>query len=391
MTASEISVYSKSMNSQFAPYELTNKEILTQQRELIEAQTVMCAALEAVTDAVLVLNSQRQIVYANRALNNYAEYESLDDIIGLRPGNLLSCVHADERKNGCGITAFCRYCGAAEVILQSFDEALEEDSALKECRIRRTDGSSLDLMVKGTRLQLENEVFSLFSIQDISDLKRRRILERIFFHDILNTVGGIRSLAELQMQSDGESSSPHLKELLFTLSNDLIHEIQAQQDLTAAEAGELNSNFISYPAEAVLQQVVERYRMHHLSQDKQISFEQNSDNRMIKTDDRILHRVLGNMLRNALEASRRGDVIRVGSEVQAGGVKFWVHNRGVIPMDAQMQIFQRSFSTKGSRRGLGTYSIKLLTEKYLNGRVGFSSSEKEGTLFYVIIPEEISV
>lgn len=379
------------MNSQFAPYELADNENIQKQRRLIEAQTVMCEALEAVTDIVLVLNSQRQIVYANKVVNDFVEFESLDEIIGLRPGNLLGCVHADERENGCGITAFCKYCGAAEVILQTFDQVLEGDSALKECRIRRTDGSSLDLLVKGKRLQLEGEVFSLFSLQDISDRKRRRILERIFFHDILNTVGGIRSLAELQLQSDSESSSPHLKELLFTLSNDLIHEIQAQQDLTAAEAGELKSNFISYPAQAVLQQVVERYRMHHLSQDKQISFEQNSDKCMIKTDERILHRVLGNMLRNALEASRKGDVVKVGSEAQGGAVKFWVHNRGVIPRDAQMQIFQRSFSTKGSRRGLGTYSIKLLTEKYLNGQVGFTSYEKEGTLFYVIIPEEISV
>lgn len=384
-------MYSNSMNSQFAPYELADKEILSRQRKLIEAQTVMCEALEAVTEAVLVLNSRRQIVYANQALQDYAEYGSLDEVIGLRLGNLLSCVHAQERENGCGITAFCKYCGAAEVILHTFDEAVADDSALKECRIRRTDGSSLDLLVKGKRLQLQGEVFSLFSIQDISDRKRRRILERIFFHDILNTVGGIRSLAELQLQDDEQSASPRLRELLFTLANDLIHEIQAQQDLTAAEAGELKSIFIAYPAETVVQQVVERYRLHHLSQGKQIRYVQNSASRMVRTDERILQRVLGNMLRNALEASRKGDVIKVGSEVQPGAVKFWVHNRGVIPQDAQMQIFQRSFSTKGSRRGLGTYSIKLLTEKYLHGRVGFNSSEKEGTLFYVIIPEENSV
>jgi len=391
LTVPQISVYSKIMNSQFASYELVDTEIILNQRRMIESQTVMCEALEAVTEAVLILNSNRQIVYANTAVRQFAEFASLDEIIGWRPGNLLSCVHARGLENNCGTTAFCRYCGAADVIVRTFDEALDDTSSLKECRIRRADGSGLDLIVKGRRLRMEDETFSLFSMQDISDRKRRRILERIFFHDILNTVGGIRSLAELQLQSDAESPSPHIQELLFTLSNDLIHEIQAQQDLTAAEAGELTSTFIAYPADAVLQQVVDRYRSHHLSQDKHISFMQKSENRMVTTDERILQRVLGNMLRNALEASRKGEVIEVGSEHMDGAVKFWVHNRGVIPKDAQMQIFQRSFSTKGSRRGLGTYSIKLLTENYLHGQVGFRSSEEKGTLFYVIIPEKISV
>lgn len=38
-----------------------------------------------------------------------------------------------------------------------------------------------------------------------------------------------------------------------------------------------------------------------------------------------------------------------------------------MPRTSQLQIFQRSFSTKGKGRGLGTYSIKLLTERYLKG------------------------
>jgi len=54
-----------------------------------------------------------------------------------------------------------------------------------------------------------------------------------------------------------------------------------------------------------------------------------------------------------------------------------------MPAEIQMQIFQRSFSTKGSDRGIGTYSIKLLAENYLKGKVDFSSNESEGTIFWV--------
>jgi sensor histidine kinase regulating citrate/malate metabolism len=70
-----------------------------------------------------------------------------------------------------------------------------------------------------------------------------------------------------------------------------------------------------------------------------------------------------------------------------------VYNKTYIPEEIQMQIFQRSFSSKGADRGLGTYSIKLLTERYLEGKVYFTSSEKEGTKFFIelpVIPEKIN-
>jgi sensor histidine kinase regulating citrate/malate metabolism len=46
-------------------------------------------------------------------------------------------------------------------------------------------------------------------------------------------------------------------------------------------------------------------------------------------------------------------------------------------------LFRRSFSTKGRGRGIGTYSMKLLGEKYLKGRVWFTSSPNAGTTFFI--------
>ena len=52
-----------------------------------------------------------------------------------------------------------------------------------------------------------------------------------------------------------------------------------------------------------------------------------------------------------------------------------------------MQFFQRSFSTKSSGRGLGTYIMKLLSERYLDGKVSFASTEDDGTTFYASFPK----
>ena len=88
-----------------------------------------------------------------------------------------------------------------------------------------------------------------------------------------------------------------------------------------------------------------------------------------------------NMLKNALEASSNNDIITIGCKQTGKRIRFYVHNPKVIDEDVQLQIFQRSFSTKSIDRGLGTYSMKLLGERYLNGKVYFESNESEGTTF----------
>ncbi len=78
--------------------------------------------------------------------------------------------------------------------------------------------------------------------------------------------------------------------------------------------------------------------------------------------------------------------VRVGGRVADEGAEFWVHSEPMIPRAAQLQVFQRSFTTKGPGRGLGTYSARLFTEQYLGGRISFTTSEEEGTTFRTVFP-----
>ena len=62
-----------------------------------------------------------------------------------------------------------------------------------------------------------------------------------------------------------------------------------------------------------------------------------------------------------------------------------------MPDIIQLQVFKRSFSTKAKDRGLGTYSVRLLTTKYLKGKVSFISNEPDGTIFYVELSKKYPV
>ena len=94
--------------------------------------------------------------------------------------------------------------------------------------------------------------------------------------------------------------------------------------------------------------------------------------------------LLNNMVKNALEAGT--GIVTIDCRQEDNKTRVSVHNAEVIPEKARFQLFQPSFSTKGTGRGFGTYSIKLLTERYLAGKVGFTSSEGDGTTFFIKIP-----
>lgn len=92
------------------------------------------------------------------------------------------------------------------------------------------------------------------------------------------------------------------------------------------------------------------------------------------------------MLKNALEASLLNSKVTLSVVKNESSALFSVHNNSYIDADTQLQLFKRSFTTKGVGRGLGTYSMKLFGEKYLKGSVWFESKQDLGTTFYIELP-----
>ena len=81
---------------------------------------------------------------------------------------------------------------------------------------------------------------TLETLKDISQQKRLAVLARVFFHDVLNTAGGISGFSQL-VRDDLPSNSRVAAEaeLLVNMSERLITEIESQRDLIRAEQGDL--------------------------------------------------------------------------------------------------------------------------------------------------------
>ncbi|MFO8031144.1 MAG: HAMP domain-containing sensor histidine kinase [Desulfohalobiaceae bacterium] len=366
--------------------ERDTQQTLQEQLRLVQSKECLQQTLDALPQMAMVINQKRQLVMANQALLDLLSQTK--QVLGKRPGEVLGCVHAGYGEQGCGSTSFCRYCGAFQALMHS----VEGQAWQEECRLLRKKGQeteALDLAVCSNPLQIEGHDFFLVYLTDISQDKRKQTLERIFFHDLLNTAGGIQSVLELlQEEVQGQPQAQELTSLALQQAQKVVDEIQAQKQVMAAETGTLQLNQQHVLSQDMLRKLQFNFTYRSENEDKVIELGPGSEPGLMHTDPVLLERVLGNMLKNALEASKPGEKVSLGAQAQNSELIFWVHNPGYIPEDVQMQLFKRSFSTKGKGRGLGTYSIKLLGEDYLGGRVWFESDPEAGTTFYFSLPLE---
>ena len=341
--------------------------------------------LDCMPELVCVLTSSRQVVAANQAMLVFLGKQEGDLAPGARPGELMLCVHADETPSGCGTTTYCSQCGAFRTIMKSIGS---NTRATGECRVTQDKSGKvegLDLYLWCSPFEVEDHILYVLAILDISDQKRRQALERIFFHDLLNSFSALTSHVQL-LQTAPVEQVHVLTRRLTQATDSLVQEVLAQRDLMLAESDQLTVNPSLINPAQLLQRVADNFENHPLLNDRLLQIAPQSQNVNLIADSVLLKRILVNMAKNALEASQPGEMVSMGWDLESEVVRFWVHNPQVIPQEHQLQVFNRSFSTKGPGRGLGTYSMRLLSERYLEGEVGFNSKQDTGTRFWVSLP-----
>ena len=97
-------------------------------------------------------------------------------------------------------------------------------------------------------------------------------------------------------------------EQLADLAEQLVEEIQTQRDLTYAESGDLEPEWRTVNVPRLLRRLQAGYTRHPVAVGRTIALPEAWEGEIV-TDPRLLHRVLGNMLKNALEATASGGLI----------------------------------------------------------------------------------
>lgn len=348
-------------------------EILTH-RELV-------GILDHLPYMALILTLEREVVFVNQALLDTLGMASVETSLGSRPGELLLCVNSSAQAEGCGGTEGCRHCQALQVLADCLHQRRR---TVREARVStRVEGRlvAYDLKVTATPLQLGDHELTMVFLEDIGAQKRREHLESIFLHDLLNTIGGLQLFAE-RLQRDPAQVRPEALGRQVLLLTD---EIRAQQILIEAERGDLRREILCVPARNLLEDTLAAIEEWSTRRGIAITLALPETPVYLATDPLVARRVLLNAVKNAVEASAAGETVSIGV-VDSPNIAVTVWNAGAMTAHTQHQVFQRSFSTKGDGRGLGTYSMRLLMENYLDGTVSFTSDPAAGTTFTFNFP-----
>jgi hypothetical protein len=372
----------------FAPAERASTAEVMEMSEFVRDNPLFMAILNSIDGYLMILNPQRQVLSMNQQLLSDLKIQDPSCLAGDRPGEILGCIHAHTGPGGCGTSKTCATCGAVIAILAS---QVEGEPVTGEClaTVRHGDAeTSLEFRVRATPVRVGAHEFTVLTFHDISGDKRRQALERTFFHDILNTVGGLMGWSSLMQSIEGLDPKQAAMRILL-LSRRLKQEIEEQRRLLEAENGTLSLDKKPAQVREVLDSIRSVFEGHDAANGKLLDIAETEERDQICTDPMLLARILTNMTKNALEAIPAGETVRVNFERREGHPVFMVSNPGLIPEQVQLQLFKRSFSTKSAKgRGIGTYSMKLFGERYLGGRVGFESTAEKGTTFWIELPIE---
>lgn len=369
----------------FAPAERAEPEELQKMIRFASHNPIIDSILASGGGLIAVLNTKRQIIAINNAFLNMLGVDDTIQVLGHRPGEAISCIHAHEMPGGCGTTEYCASCGAAIAIVASLtkNEPVER-KCVAELKING-ELKSMCFHVRSCPVKFEGQNLVLLFFNDITRTEQWAALERAFLHDINNIITALAGNCELQLLDGGSGNTS--VETIARLSTRLAKEVELQRILVQSKAETYRPVFQKTPLMSIFKELEQIFINHPVRIGKKLILPESVPHDMITTDRSVLIRILVNMIKNAFEASPEGSEITLRIAATNNSVKFAVHNPGTIPPHIAKRIFQKHFSTKKSPgSGIGTFVMKHFGETVLNGRVEFESTQADGTTFRLTLP-----
>jgi Na+/proline symporter/signal transduction histidine kinase len=263
------------------------------------------------------------------------------------------------------------------------EEALEATNETLEQRVReRTE----------ELVSLNAELAKAKGVAEAADLSKTRFLAAAS-HDILQPLNAARlyatSLLERSRAAEGVST-----ELIanLDLSLEAVEEIlTALLEISRLDSGKMKAEPSVFPLEDMLSQL--RVEFDPLAKGKSLDLRFARCSLSVRSDKRMLRRLLQNLISNAIKYTPKGRVL-VGARRRGSSVIVEIWDTGLgIPQDKQKAVFrefERLAPAAKTARGLGLgLSIVERLGRVMRHRVSLASEPGRGTVFRVEIPRAV--
>lgn len=366
------------MDTYFAPPERASDEQLATEIEIVSNNPIFSGLLRSISGLLAILDEHRQIVALNDSFLKMLDIDDPAEILGLRLGKAINCIHADTEPEDCGSTKYCSSCAAAIAIVTSMEQNKPVEKICALSANRGDKDIDVVFLVKSHPISIDGRRFLLLFLQDITLQEQRAALERTFFHDVNNMLCMLLGSSALLVEEEPSELAQIIHQASFRLHN----EIAIQRCLSLSETNSYQLLKREITTEQILAELEAFFINHPVANKKSIEFQNDWKNMKLDTDVSLLSRVLCNMTTNALEATGENGKIKIWIEQEGDQLIICVWNAQEIPPEIVTRIFQRNFSTKEQAgRGIGTFSMRLFGEKLLGGQISFATSKNKGTIF----------
>ncbi|MCF7927685.1 MAG: PAS domain-containing sensor histidine kinase [Spirochaetales bacterium] len=245
----------------------------------------------------------------------------------------------------------------------------------------------------------ENSTASLAILTDITPIKESELLkeeiDRITRHDLRSPLNGIIGAAQLlTMDEDLSEEQKAYVKVIEESGKRMITKIDQSRTLHKLEKGiyqvtpeQINPfrliQMVRREFEDEIRQKELDFELHGLPSD-----DTKNTTLMIRGEYQLLYSIFSELTKNAVEASKQGDTIRlsVHHPEDSGKVNVSIWNNQAIPEEKRSGFGKKDMTlqhTEGA--GLGVYTARLMTEA-LAGSFDWVSSKKDGTKIILEFP-----
>jgi two-component system sensor histidine kinase/response regulator len=280
-------------------------------------------------------------------------------------------------------------------------------------RVKAIEAGGDDFLNKPySRLVLNARVQSLLKLKGATDaleesLKRLRELQKVrddlmkmIVHDLKAPLTSI--LATLEMMRDGDFGAftdPQSRALgdAEGKAEDLLGLIEDLLEVARIEERTLPLVPEQIAPAALLAEIVYDWNLRFQQEGATASVDVSDDAPVITADKALIKRVLSNLVQNAVNHSPGPVTLKLAARADAKGILFTVSDDGPgIPAEYQEIIFRKfeqvyaQHAPRVRSSGLGLTFCRLAIESH-GGRIWVTSTEGEGSTFYVQLPLEPKV
>ncbi|GAB6039032.1 hypothetical protein JCM15519_35910 [Fundidesulfovibrio butyratiphilus] len=262
-----------------------------------------------------------------------------------------------------------------------------------------SSGEEVPILKTVTRIQMEDRECLLEVFMDMTEQKKVEYLkadiERMTRHDLKTPLNGIIGLPDIILEC--VPPDDEVREMLQAIKDSglkMLKLINMSLDMYKMETGKYLYSPVEMNALSVVRALVREFES--LAKPRNKRFEilldgapaAPGDRFALQAEEMLLYSLLGNLMKNAVEASPPDSVVRV--ELTSGETpKIAVSNRGAIDPKVKASLFKKYATSKKEGTGLGLYSVQLIVCT-MGARITLLEDEPDVVRFEIVFPSSLS-